>query len=237
LGSSVFIYFRRYNTTHYPAVASGFGKVAITSLDDMAPSLEKRQTRLKRKRYDHDPGGSTREPGKMRIQKEQKFNEGESARELARPYLLAVGMLRLDVLDTTWSDTKNREVDENHVEYLKKIFREDGLERRNYDHWISGLCSAAEVQSVANVTDGGREKEARFLNWAMVNDKKVELITGQHRISALRKYVEEIGGQEDDLWWMCELYDEGMSFLGEGKGGRGSCIFLVQEKYGKANNN
>ena len=36
-------------------------------------------------------------------------------------------MLRLDILNTKWSDNKNRNIDENYVEYLKKIFKEDGL--------------------------------------------------------------------------------------------------------------
>ncbi|CAG9957193.1 unnamed protein product [Clonostachys rosea f. rosea IK726] len=46
---------------------------------------------------------------------EDGLRDSASISELAKPYLLAVGRLLLDVLDTTWITGQNRAIDTTHV--------------------------------------------------------------------------------------------------------------------------
>lgn len=134
------------------------------------------------------------------------FREGESVKERARPFLLAVAEMPVDVLDTTWSVGQNRPIEQDHVHELKEMFKKGGLERRAPENRITALCSADEVRHMRAAVNGRREE--CFLDWAAVNEGTVEVMAGQHRIKALRDYIGETGTPPTELWWTCELYDK-----------------------------
>ncbi|GKU10606.1 unnamed protein product, partial [Fusarium langsethiae] len=55
-----------------------------------------------------------------------------------------------------------------------------------------------------------------FKHWADITDEKPELMAGQHRVEALRSYVNQTASSSDDLWWICEFYDrDGLADPGE----------------------
>ncbi|KAF5483091.1 hypothetical protein CGCA056_v015152 [Colletotrichum aenigma] len=152
------------------------------------------------------------------------FTETSSARERARPFLLAVARMPIDVLDTAWSVGRNRPINAAHVQELLHAFRSGGLERRAPENRITVLCSAEAVSLMQQDGGGieGREEddgeddnddndspcELSFLRWAEVSGGQAEVMAGQHRIQALREYVKETGAPGSDLWWACELYDK-----------------------------
>ncbi|KAF6807276.1 hypothetical protein CPLU01_15818, partial [Colletotrichum plurivorum] len=100
---------------------------------------------------------------------------------------------------------------------LKDAFARGGLERGAPENRIAVLCSAEEVRRIRQSTGGGGDGhadddpgdgEASFLRWASVNDTKAEVMAGQHRLRALREYVEATGAPASDVWWTRELYDK-----------------------------
>ncbi|GJC90065.1 hypothetical protein ColLi_12903 [Colletotrichum liriopes] len=172
---------------------------------------------MKRKRNGEDSTEACRSP--RRRVKEEPFQESKSVRERARPYLLAVGKMHVDVLETMWSVGRNRRVEPAHVQELKDAFMKGGLERSAPENRIAVLCSAEEVRRIRqNMGQGGdgdgdgdddpSDGEASFLHWAGVNNSKAEVMAGQHRLCALREYVKATGALESDAWWTCELYDK-----------------------------
>ncbi|KAK6206261.1 hypothetical protein QIS74_13680 [Colletotrichum tabaci] len=172
---------------------------------------------MKRKRNGEDSAEAC--PSPRRRVKEGPFQESKSVRERARPYLLAVGKMHVDVLETMWSVGRNRRVEPGHVQELKDTFMRGGLERSAPENRIAVLCSAEEVRRIRQrIGQGGdgdgdgdgdpSDGEASFLHWAGVNNSKAEVMAGQHRLCALREYVKATGAPESDAWWTCELYDK-----------------------------
>jgi hypothetical protein len=47
-----------------------------------------------------------------------------------------------------------------------------------------------------------------FEDWNTLNGTKIELITGQHRIEALKEYVRHFELDGDQLWWICDIYED-----------------------------
>ncbi len=95
---------------------------------------------------------------------------------------------------------------------LVTIFKDQGLQRTAEAHFIRVLCSRDEVRRVEALGRGG--DEGRFLAWATVNESRVEVMGGQHRIEALRAFVEEAGdGSTDEkaarlranTWWCSHI--------------------------------
>ncbi|KDN72005.1 hypothetical protein CSUB01_12141 [Colletotrichum sublineola] len=172
---------------------------------------------MKRKRDDQD-GVAARLGPRRDMNDDEPFREGKSVRERARPYLLAVGKMHVDVLETTWSIGRNRRVEPAHVRELREAFTKGGLERSAPENRIAVLCSVEDVRRIRQSTEQGgdgdadddeeEDGEAAFLRWASVNDTKAEVMAGQHRLCALREYVTATGALESDAWWTCELYDK-----------------------------
>lgn len=139
---------------------------------------------------------------------DEPIRDGRSAREQARAHLLAVAHLPLDALDTKWSTGTNRPLNAKHVRRLQGRFR-TGLERCTPENRILGLCSAADVRRLKTRSqlitqeEGRAEEVYDFADWLAVNDDKVEVLAGQHRMAALR----QLGAPAEDQWWSCELYD------------------------------
>ncbi|KAF6830411.1 hypothetical protein CPLU01_07337 [Colletotrichum plurivorum] len=180
---------------------------------------------MKRKHSGHD--GSAEYPSLQSRTKNKPFRDSKSVRERAKPYLLAVAKLHSDVLETTWSRGRNRCVEPTHIRQLKETFMRGSLERYAPENRILVLCRAREVRQVLEAkeededNDAGKDSassdshrsnkhpdDTSFLNWSAVNKTKVEVIAGQHRLRALREYIEATGASETDSWWVCELYDQ-----------------------------
>lgn len=193
----------------------------------LSPTTSNTADEMKRKRSGQD--GSAERPSLKRRTGNEPFRESESVRERAKPYLLAVAKLHSDVLETTWSRGRNRRVEPAHVRQLKETFMRGGLERSAPENRIFVLCGAKEVRRIlraeedepggagedpadgeSNRSDENRD-EGSFLNWSAINKTKVEVMAGQHRLHALREYIEATGAPESDSWWVCELYDRGAS--------------------------
>ncbi|KAG5746171.1 hypothetical protein H9Q70_011136 [Fusarium xylarioides] len=143
----------------------------------------------------------------------QSFTEVDSVRRQAEPYRLAIAEFPINLLTSSWSRSKNRPLDRNHVAHLCRSFRRGNLTRRAEENYIQVTCSAAAVDSIIS-TIAGSDRHANghsvlsFKHWDDVNDEKPELMAGQHRIEALRDYVKQTGSGSDDLWWTCEFYNK-----------------------------
>jgi hypothetical protein len=146
------------------------------------------------------------------------FTEVDSVRRQAEPYRLAIAEFPINLLASSWSRSNNRPLDRNHVAHLCRSFSRGNLTRRAEENYIQVTCSAASVDSIIS-TIAGSDRYANghsvlsFKHWDDVNDEKPELMTGQHRIEALRNYVKQTGSGSDDLWWTCEFYNKGMRML------------------------
>ncbi|KAF6805837.1 hypothetical protein CPLU01_15954, partial [Colletotrichum plurivorum] len=109
------------------------------------------QLHEKRKR-NADDGGARQAATKKRMRPlavdapDITLVEGASVRERARPFLLTVAKMPLDVLDTTWTIGRNRQLHRGHVDNLREVFKKGGLERRAPENRIVVLCSAKDVQ-------------------------------------------------------------------------------------------
>ena len=170
----------------------------------------------KRKRPPRDGGSPTAAPSDAELSTMDSpgntFWESKSVRERARPYLLAVAKMHLDVLDTKWSIGKNRGIDEGHVHALKETFNKGGLERHAEEHRIILLCDPKEVRRMKESLTDGEKGELSFLRWSTVNGSVVEVMAGQHRIHALRDFVRETNAPREELWWTCEFYSKGAMY-------------------------
>ncbi|KAL3290675.1 hypothetical protein RB213_009693 [Colletotrichum asianum] len=172
--------------------------------------------RTKRKGGGED-GSAAQSAPKRRLTKHIPFQESKSIQERAKPYLLAVSKLHVNIIDTTWSTSRNRRVKPGHIQELTEVFIKGSLKRGAPENHLFILYSANEVHQIQQRTDGSNtaaqddsnsNSEANFLNWSSVNKTKVEVIAGQHQLYALQQYIKATGAPESDAWWTCELYDK-----------------------------
>jgi hypothetical protein len=168
------------------------------------------------------PPPSPSKPAKSPKPSPQTFTEVDSLRKQAEPYRLAVAELPIHLLHSSWSRGSNRPLDRNHVAHLCRSFQNGGLARRAEQHYIQVSCSAAAVQKMIinalSDTDQSHIQDRRqhvlsFRNWADFIDERPELMAGQHRIEALKDYVKQTHSDSNDLWWICEFYDKGVTPL------------------------
>ncbi|KAL0929278.1 uncharacterized protein CTRU02_215819 [Colletotrichum truncatum] len=148
---------------------------------------------MKRKQNGED-GVATR-PSPKRRTRDEPFRESESVREQARPYLLAVGRLHIDVLETTWSIGRNRRLEPGHVRELKEAFMKGGLERGAPENRIFVLCTAEEVYRIRRSRDNEDDNDDNDDNNNNGNDSNKESNNDNHHNNANRS--REHGGDED----------------------------------------
>lgn len=141
------------------------------------------------------------------------FSDAPAVVEEARRCLLGVARLPLQCLDATWTDGLNRPLDERRVRELVAIFRRGGLRRHARENFLRVQCSEAAFRAMAAASDaaGGEDDVRDFRAWPSTHgDLRLELLAGQHRAVALRRYVQETElGDEGELWWPCEVYNQG----------------------------
>lgn len=66
----------------------------------------------------------------------------------------------------------------------------------------------AHLEKTGDETNTNRIHD--FSDWFKINSgEKVEILAGQHRLEALRKYVAQTGAEASELWWPCNIYDQG----------------------------
>lgn len=108
----------------------------------------------KRRRAEEDDAlrGKTR-PAKKKCaalegHREDGLRDSASISELAKLYLLAVGRLPLDVLDTTWSTGQNRTIEPTHIRELREAFSINRLQRHEPRNRLLCLCNADDVRCI-----------------------------------------------------------------------------------------
>jgi hypothetical protein len=150
---------------------------------------------------------------------------GMSIREQARPYLLATARVPINVFDFTWSTGANRSINRKHVRTLCRIFSERKLQRENEQHYVRAISTKEEVTRMINSINkelpvistldpcASVKPWPVFNQWEAINQTKIELIAGQHRIEALKEYAQHLKWQDDQLWWICDIYDKGISLI------------------------
>jgi hypothetical protein len=148
--------------------------------------------------------------------KELVLEDGKTPRERAGRYKLATAKLPISVLTFQWADSENRKIDRKHVERLCAVFEEEGgPARKAYENYLLVQCTKEEVDRMAKhlpAKDGSIDDDTSILfedfsHWSAVNSQKVEVIAGQHRVEALKKYLASKKGPAEDLWWICEIYN------------------------------
>ncbi|KAL3291340.1 hypothetical protein RB213_001798 [Colletotrichum asianum] len=102
---------------------------------------------MKRKGGGED-GGAAQSALKRCLTKHMPFQESESIRERAKPYLLAVGKLHVDVMDIIWSTSRNRCVKPGHVWELTEVFMKGGLKRGALENCLFFIRSSGEQMVV-----------------------------------------------------------------------------------------
>lgn len=91
------------------------------------------------------------------------------------------------------------------------MFKKDGLNRIAPGNRLLRVCTAADIQSSTIKWSDENPQDPRHMS--EITSLRFEVLAGQHRIAALREYVSDTESDPAELWWTCELYDQGMVFL------------------------
>jgi hypothetical protein len=157
---------------------------------------------------------------------EAALTDAKSVREQAKPYHLCTAKFPLEALTPSWSIGSNRTVDVKHVQDLCRIFEENGVQRECAENHLLLACTQAAVQKMMDHTKSsasgvsGLEDRAgnnlepwlSFEEWMSVNGSKAEIMAGQHRVEALKMFLERKGNEavrKEQSWWICDIYDGG----------------------------
>jgi len=128
----------------------------------------------------------------------------------------------IDALTPKWSIGINRPVDRSHVHTLRRIFTEQGVRREEPANRLRIICTKHEVERMmtylaqdqsqppkTHPDNSSRRSWPNFCDWPQVNNTKVELMAGNHRVEALKEYLEGTKSSGEDRWWICDIYDKG----------------------------
>ncbi len=147
--------------------------------------------------------------------------------EQAQPYLLTTAKFPIQALTPVWKVGSNRPLDTKHVRSLYRIFKEQGLQRELGENHLRIACSRTEVDRMLGHLKRD-ETPAESLNllpaypsfdqWVDVNGTTVEIMAGQHRVEALKLFLEHLSSRPESVahaaeqsWWICDIYDIGES--------------------------
>lgn len=150
----------------------------------------------------------------------------ESIRDQAEPYRLVTAKFPIDALTPIWTVGANRPINQAHKRRLCRIFQQQGVLRKEISHRLRIACTKAEVEKMQHHLrlqlgpetrpeneDGSvpaRDSEwPSFDDWMQVNGTKAELMAGNHRVEALKEYVQRLELNDSERWWICDIYDKG----------------------------
>ena len=144
--------------------------------------------------------------------------ETRSIEERVQPFRIMTVKFPIDYTTPNWSTGQNRDVNEKHVKQLCHLFEEYGLERLNCAHRICLLSSLQDVQRACKhlgincVPNDPTASPPYFESWGETCTGPVEVLAGNHRIAALKMYLErrKLDGNRAERWWLCDIYDRGM---------------------------
>ncbi|KAH8748291.1 hypothetical protein F5882DRAFT_236928, partial [Hyaloscypha sp. PMI_1271] len=144
-------------------------------------------------------------------------------RELAEPYRICTAKFPIDALTASWSLGVNRPVNDKHVLTLCRTFEvEEGLQRETSSNHLMVGCTAEQIRKMRFHFDllgkPSRWPESisgpwpSFDEWTTVTKEKVEIISGQHRVEALKLFLERNSkrldsSENDERWWISDVYD------------------------------
>ena len=154
------------------------------------------------------------------------LESAKSARELAEPYRVCTTRFPIDALTPHWSIGRNRPVNQEHVLSLCKTFEgEDGLQRETARNYLMIGCTEAQLEKMrfyyaltnspsswADPVVGGDWHSAH--EWMAANEQKAEIISGQHRVEALKMFLVRgkkglHSSEPTERWWTCDIYNLG----------------------------
>lgn len=150
----------------------------------------------------------------------------ESIRDQAEPYRLVTAKFPIDALTPIWTVGANRPINQAHKRRLCRIFQQQGVLRKEISHRLRIACTKAEVEKMQHHLRLQLEPETRpenedgsvpardsewlsFDDWMQVNGTKAELMAGNHRVEALKEYVQRLELNDSERWWICDIYDKG----------------------------
>ncbi|KAH7142822.1 hypothetical protein B0J13DRAFT_51061 [Dactylonectria estremocensis] len=172
---------------------------------------------MKRKFHDNQHANASTASKRQRPRALQtqprELQDGIASRQQAERYRLVTAKIPLDALTCSWAKGTNRHVNRQHVSKLGRIFKQGSLERQAEENYLLVQCSAKAVaRMISHLEAQGHDSQSdqvlSFHAWLSVNcDEKIEVMAGQHRIEALREYVNQIGADAKELWWTCNFYD------------------------------
>jgi hypothetical protein len=143
---------------------------------------------------------------------------GRPVRERAEPYRLATARFPVDALTPVWREGSNRELDIKQVRDLCESFGREQLLRESEENRLRVCCSRAEVErmtahlaATGDATSGAAPSLPSFHDWVEVNGCRAELMAGQHRVAALRRFLQKEfpNSSSEEHWWACDIYDRG----------------------------
>lgn len=128
---------------------------------------------------------------------------------------IATARMAIGAFLKDWEKGVNRKVDWEHVGRLSKRFVDHGgPDLVNPKHYISVLAEGEDITrmlgtiSTESNPNASRDTLLDFLDWMKVNEgRQVEVLSGQHRLEALKDYGRLRGLAEGELWWPCVIYD------------------------------
>jgi hypothetical protein len=165
-------------------------------------------------------GSSHQNRGKRSDEEAPGFRDLDSLVEQAEKYRLGTVRMPIDSLSGIWrrGNGTNRQVSHGHVLTLLKIFLDEGLKRKAPENHLLVGCNRSQVDAMLQFLASGStssaatvdtrppmEKAMRsrfpqnqldeapewplFEGWEKINGK-AELMAGQHRVEALKLYIE-----------------------------------------------
>jgi hypothetical protein len=148
----------------------------------------------------------------------------KSVYEQAEPYRICTARFPINALTASWTVGSNRPVSEKHVLSLCRTFEGDGLQRESKNNRLMVGCTRQQIEKmkfhyhlVNNTSDWLGNISGpwpSFHQWMTANEQKAEIISGQHRVEALRLFLKRNGkhldmSENDERWWVCDVYDLG----------------------------
>lgn len=142
------------------------------------------------------------------------FTDATSIYQEAATYKIITARISLDALTIKWTIYPNRPLIQSHVARLCSIFQAEGPLREVESNFL--LVKASEkmindfldrYQDIQPVGKARGETIFDLRAWKEFRpENHLEVLAGQHRIEALKRYVKLRKDPDTELWWTCIIY-------------------------------